>query len=436
MAGMSRTGRKHRAAAAAGISALAAALLFLTPARAAMAVTVAQAPCVASGQAEDDEVRRGPYPVPPAKWVKAIALAKGQEFRVSVTGYLKYKEHPFTEFGANGNYWGWHSLKGRIGSAVIALGGAGSGVAPAAGTLELGAPHKDKLGEGEEAGLDPSYSFCVTVYVGPVPTSSAPTKKPLSTEVSLASVSNGCGGGVAGTNPRFGDTSVYWAIDPNKPGRLGSAFVVNFREACNFHDACYSGAVVKDPFTGRVVDHRPWSQKQCDDRFFTYMRLLCLRQIKAKAQERGFTLSLTRAITNCYSTGESLGSDPSLGAESRYDFVRSQGAAFYRRRADLNGTWVRFTGRPVVLIVKQIGRSITATWVDANSHACGKYRGVLITRDQDEIVEPTTTLDGHAAVFTIEPSGKRPERDVIEWRGPSGRATLQKTASKLVSGCT
>ena len=193
---------------------------------------------------------------------------------------------------------------------------------------------------------------------------------------------------------------------------------------------------MKDPFTGNVVDHRPWSQRQCDDRFFTYMRLLCLRQITAKARARGFTQPLTRAIKNCYGTGEALGSDPSFGAESRYNFVRSQGAAFYCRRADLNGTWVRLlTGRPIVLFVKHIGRSITVTWVDAGSHACGKYRGFLVTRDQDEIVEPTATLQGSAGVFTVEPSGKRPERDVIEWQGPSGRATLQKTASKLVSGC-
>jgi hypothetical protein len=64
--------------------------------------------------------------------------------------------------------------------------------------------------------------------------------------VSLASVSNGCGGGAPSSEARWGDTSEYYG------------HIVNFRLACNLHDAGYTGAEVQDPINGGYVDYFTW----------------------------------------------------------------------------------------------------------------------------------------------------------------------------------
>ena len=97
------------------------------------------------------------------------SVKEGQNIVVSAIGYFRYKEHPFTEFGPGGNYWGRHSLKAKVGNQIVAVGGSGSLTAASDGMLELGAPHNETMGEGEEAALDPNYKFCATVYLEPPP---------------------------------------------------------------------------------------------------------------------------------------------------------------------------------------------------------------------------------------------------------------------------
>ena len=108
--------------------------------------------------------------------------------------------------------------------------------------------------------------------------------------VSLASVSNGCGGGEASAESKLGDKSVY----RNSNNALGRRYVVNFRLACQVHDAGYSGANVLDPFSGKVVDFYTWSQKQIDDLFLENMRTICDQQVPADAPV---------ALADCKATG-------------------------------------------------------------------------------------------------------------------------------------
>src|SRR5437879_3107308 len=58
--------------------------------------------------------------------------------------------------------------------------------------------------------------------------------------VGLASVSNGCGGGVASREYKYGDDSSF--VNTNVPFAGEKVWHVNFREACELHDAGYSGA--------------------------------------------------------------------------------------------------------------------------------------------------------------------------------------------------
>jgi hypothetical protein len=95
--------------------------------------------------------------------------------------------------------------------------------------------------------------------------------------VDLASVSNGCGGGEAGTSPRFLDEVTF------DSGTKGLRFKVRFRQACNVHDAGYGGVVIRDPLhANKVVDFRTWTRKQVDDKFHTDLKQLCAEQIPAQ----------------------------------------------------------------------------------------------------------------------------------------------------------
>jgi hypothetical protein len=147
------------------VLAFALALLIAVPATAAVPGAVAQQPACEPSGAPGDYEQHGPYEVPPATWVPTTTVKEGQNIVVSATGYFRYKEHPFTEFGPNGNYYGRHSLKAKVGEQIVTVGSSGSFTAAKDGTLELGAPHNEKMGEGEEAGLDPNYKFCATVYL-------------------------------------------------------------------------------------------------------------------------------------------------------------------------------------------------------------------------------------------------------------------------------
>lgn len=141
------------------------------------------------------------------------------------------------------------------------------------------------------------------------------TKTPCSTPrvVPISSVANGCGGGewasLLAVQNYLGNTSKFADSNVNP---LARTYPVNFKDACDLHDAGYSGAVVRDKLTGLVVDFRTWSRKRVDDKFLADMQYLCKRQLPGTA----FT-----AIKNCMSTGGNF----SVGAKSRYNVVRCWG---------------------------------------------------------------------------------------------------------------
>jgi hypothetical protein len=148
-----------------------------------------------------------------------------------------------------------------------------------------------------------------------------PCPSPTPEPVPIVSVSNGCGGAgwrlfVKAQN-YLGNTSTFWnsrdgyLYDPN-----ATSYTVDFTEACNLHDAGYAGAVVVDKLRGGIKDFRGWSRKQVDAKFLADMRLLCERQIPARAPV---------ARRNCRARGGNV----SVGAVSRYAFVRDWGDRFF-----------------------------------------------------------------------------------------------------------
>lgn len=192
--------------------------------------------------------------------------------------------------------------------------------------------------------------------------------------VSIESVSNGCGGGVASSAKRIGDTSTY--LNSNNP--LGTRYTVNFRAACNLHDAGYSGAKVKDTLNGGIVDHFTWTQKRVDDKFLADMQQLCVAQIPAAASV---------AISDC----KGRGGKTSFGAETRYNLVTTAGSLFWRDRPAVQGVWLSDSNDPEAprLVLTQSLRNVKGTWRSGSGEDLvkGEFRGTLISRDQDSIIK-------------------------------------------------
>ena len=132
-------------------------------------------------------------------------------------------------------------------------------------------------------------------------------------EVSVASVSNKCGGEGWGQSVQqaIGNTSTFYDGGP-----LADSFLVSWVDACNLHDAGYGGAIVRDSINGGIVNYRGWSRREVDEKFLADMRALCRQRISVKRPT---------ALSRCLGRGGTL----SFGAVWMYEVVRKHGADFF-----------------------------------------------------------------------------------------------------------
>jgi len=189
--------------------------------------------------------------------------------------------------------------------------------------------------------------------------------KPPDAWVPLASVSNGCGGGKTSTDPQWLDEWIF------RNATLTKKYSVNFRDACNLHDAGYSGAKVNDPLNGgRVIDYFTWTREAVDAKLLADMRRTCDRAIP---MEEG------TALRKCKIT-----------AQGFYDAVRDRGSKYWNDRPHLRGRWAA----PATLgispwSIRQDGRLVTATWSGdlAHPNLHGEFQGTVISRDGNSTIE-------------------------------------------------
>lgn len=95
----------------------------------------------------------------------------------------------------------------------------------------------------------------------------------LTIQVPVPLVSNGCGGSAWG---QAAVDLMNWAGDVRIYGR----HPVNMRQACNQHDAGYSGATVSQMRSPRPVDYRTWSREDVDQKFAADLMAQCHRFLK------------------------------------------------------------------------------------------------------------------------------------------------------------
>lgn len=128
----------------------------------------------------------------------------------------------------------------------------------------------------------------------------------ISRVVDIDLVSNTCGGegweSVVAAENYFGNTSGY--VEDTS----GHTYTVDFRDACNLHDAGYGGFTVHDKLNGRDIDFHNWTRKRVDDKFQSDMWLLCRKRIPPSAKT---------AVRTCIRDGR------------RYAIVRTSGSQFF-----------------------------------------------------------------------------------------------------------
>ncbi len=236
--------------------------------------------------------------------------------------------------------------------------------------------------------------------------------------VPIASVSNGCGGGEASAQGKFGDSSTFKDsnLDPT-----AKSYTVNFREACKLHDAGYSGARVRDALHGGVVvDFFTWTRTAVDDKFLADMIMICERAIPASA---------ATALANCKATG----GNASFGARSRYNFVRRFGGLFWKDRPHLRGLWtVKGDATAPPWAITQTIRRVKAAWRGGAGQANlrGEFRGTLISRDQDTVIRgfAQTTRNGETTIgamsLLFDPGTVLADKMVV--LGPGMKVTLKR----------
>jgi hypothetical protein len=142
----------------------------------------------------------------------------------------------------------------------------------------------------------------------------------ISYEVPIERVSNGCGGGewdvLVWAQNHFGNVHKVF----NSPWPGARAYIVNFKDACDLHDAGYGGHTVADEINGRTIDYRTWTRHEVDVKFRDDMRLLCEREIPASAPT---------ALAYCKGNGGNMLELSAVGATTLYNFVDKQGFRFF-----------------------------------------------------------------------------------------------------------
>jgi hypothetical protein len=141
---------------------------------------------------------------------------------------------------------------------------------------------------------------------------------PLLVDVKSPGVSNGCGGkgwdSIVAIENYFGNTHVY------EDAGTGARYTVDFKPACDLHDAGYAGLLVVDRINGGgKVDYRSWSRMAVDSKFLRDMRTLCHTTATPPIPPA------SDAMGQC----EHSNMPSSIGAGTLYGFVDNYGDLFF-----------------------------------------------------------------------------------------------------------
>jgi hypothetical protein len=240
----------------------------------------------------------------------------------------------------------------------------------------------------------------VLTAFGPKP---LPDKRPPGW-IAIDKVSDSCG--LAGTPFRAHDQT-YTSTD-------GRKLKVDFADACDLHDAAYSGALVWDRINGQFVDFSDpyWTKDRINDKFKLDLQRMCFRNFPPGQDAPGAPWKT--AFELCLGSDElnsTLIPGKTWGALSWHRVVTQVPGVSPRERVNLAGTWKNLAlgwplcdigvAHPMTITQGRIkhdarfepvgGREIVAKWIHGTAGYRGEFKGTLITGDKegDDIVVGT-----------------------------------------------
>lgn len=139
--------------------------------------------------------------------------------------------------------------------------------------------------------------------------------------VPIERVSNGCGGrgwdALEKVQQYFGNEHTFFDFGS------GLKYTVNFKDACDLHDAGYGGHIVLNKLRGGTIDYRNWSRLEVDRRFRRDLRLLCHSQIPESAEG-----AMAKCVAGA-SVFKNVSVAAQVGADTLYDIVSTFGDLFF-----------------------------------------------------------------------------------------------------------
>lgn len=126
-------------------------------------------------------------------------------------------------------------------------------------------------------------------------------------EVPIAYVSNGCGG-------MTGIDLIDKAQAKLLNTRKFNGVVISYKDACDVHDAAYSGVVVRDKFFKKVINYLRWTRGLIDSRLELDIQQLCIKRFDPTK----VSATLVTLLSPCISM-----------AHRYYLAVRAVGRAFF-----------------------------------------------------------------------------------------------------------
>lgn len=258
--------------------------------------------------------------------------------------------------------------------------------------------------------------------------------------IALGKVSDGCG--------QTG--SVFRAHDQTYESTDGKRLTVDFTDACDLHDAAYSGALVWDRINGQFIDFSDpyWTKAQINEKFKLDLQRLCFRSFPPGQDARDAPWKV--ALELCLGS-DNLNKGATWGALSWHRVVTRISGASPRERVDLTGQWRNTAlgwplcdigaAHPMTITQSRFehnarlepvdGREVKAAWVHGTAGARGEFKGTLITGDKegdDVVVGILTITDGGKKTGGGPMTIKVTSADTFDFNGPGQGGTMARKA--------
>ncbi len=247
--------------------------------------------------------------------------------------------------------------------------------------------------------------------------------------------------------------SAFRANDQTYRSTDGKTLKVDFTDACDLHDAAYSGALVWDRINGQFIDFSDpyWTKDRINDKFRLDLQRMCFRNFPPVQDAVGARWKT--AFETCLGSDElnsTLIPGKIWGALSWHRAVLLSGVN-PRERINLGGKWKNTAlgfplcdigaAHPMTMTQGDIkhnarfepagGREVVAEWIHGTAGYRGEFKGALITGDKegDDVVVGTFTItEGGNKVGGGDMTIKVTSEDRFDFNGSGQGGTMVRQA--------